>query len=362
MAQALTAAQQTQARSNIGVQKKNYILNGAMMVSQENGATAGTASSYYPVDNIYTGISGTSGVVSAQQIASVTPAGSPNRLRMTVTTADAAVAAADIVWLEDRIEGLRVADLCYGSAIAKTAILQFGVKAPAGTYTVSVTNGALNRCYVAEYVIAAGEANTDVVKSVVIPGDTTGTWLKDNGIGLDVRWGLMVGTTYQQAAGSWQATNMLGSPNQFNFMGTVNNVFELFDVSLTEGSVAPPFVVPDYASELVACQRYYEKASAGDWAPLGVGHATSATTGQIVLFFNTTKRTLPNLSFGAPSDYALTLAAPGTATVTSFTLGGVGLSSAYVVANVAAGLTLGCGTELYRNASAPAPLAFDARL
>ena len=35
--------------------------------------------------------------------------------------------------------------------------------------------------------------------------------------------------------------------NQFNFMGTINNVFELFDVSLTEGTVAPPFQLPDYA-------------------------------------------------------------------------------------------------------------------
>ena len=34
-------------------------------------------------------------------------------------------------------------------------------------------------------------------------------------------------------------------------MGTVNgNAFELFDVSLTEGSVAPPFVVPDYAERV----------------------------------------------------------------------------------------------------------------
>jgi hypothetical protein len=42
-------------------------------------------------------------------------------------------------------------------------------------------------------------------------------------------------------------------------MGTLGNVFHLFDVSLTEGTVAPPFVVPDYASELTLCQRYYEK-------------------------------------------------------------------------------------------------------
>src|SRR4029077_21032044 len=50
VAQSLTSTQQAQARANIGSLKKNYIINGAMMVSQENGATTGTVSGYFPVD------------------------------------------------------------------------------------------------------------------------------------------------------------------------------------------------------------------------------------------------------------------------------------------------------------------------
>jgi hypothetical protein len=70
----------------------------------------------------------------------------------------------------------------------------------------------------------------------------------------------MAGSNYQTAVNTWQSTGlMLATSNQFNFMGTNGNTFELFDVSLTEGSVAPPFVVPDYASELLACQRYWRK-------------------------------------------------------------------------------------------------------
>ena len=41
---------------------------------------------------------------------------------------------------------------------------------------------------------------------------------------------------------------------------TAGNIFELFDVSLTEGTVAPPFQVPDYASELALCQRYFAES------------------------------------------------------------------------------------------------------
>src|SRR6185436_5646431 len=135
-------------------------------------------------------------------------------------------------------EGLRCSDLMFGTASAKTVTVQFGVKAPAGTYCVSIANASVNRSYVAEYVIAVGEANVDVVKSVVIPGDVTGTLAKDNTNGMSLRWGLAAGTTFQQAAGSWDINNAVGSSSQFNFMGTVGNIFELFDVSLTEGSVA----------------------------------------------------------------------------------------------------------------------------
>jgi hypothetical protein len=258
-AQTLTATQKAQARANIDALKKNYILNGAMMVSQQNGTTAGTTSSYYPVDQFFVVFSN-GGATSAAQVASATTGGSPNRLRVTATTADASVAAGDYAYVGQRIEGLRAADLLFGSASAKTITIQFGVKAPAGTYCVTVLNSATDRSYVAEYTISGGEANTDVVKSVTIAGDTSGTWLATSGIGLQIRWGLMCGATYQQAAASWSTASAVGSSNQFNLYGTINNVFELFDVSLTEGSDAPDFQVPDFASELMLCSRYYQKS------------------------------------------------------------------------------------------------------
>lgn len=240
------------------VSPPNRIVNGAMMVSQENGATAGTTNGYYPVDCFSISYNNT-GAVSIAQVASTTPAGSPNRLRITVTTADAAVAADDVLQINQGIEGLRVADLLAGSASAKSVTLRFGVKAPAGTYCIGLRNSTINRSYAAEFTISSGEANTDVVKSVTIQLDQSGTWLKDNGAGMFVTWVLMGGTTYQTTPNTWQAGNYWATANQFNFMGTLSNVFELFDVSLTEGTVAPTYQVPDYASELTLCKRYYQK-------------------------------------------------------------------------------------------------------
>jgi hypothetical protein len=270
IAQTLTANQQAQARSNIALMKKNYVVNGAMMMSQENGAAQGTTNSYYPVDQFLTAISsGTTPTLS--QVAKVTPAGSPNRIRITASLVHASVAASDVFILMQNIEGLRAADLKAGSASAKTVTLQFGVWAPAGTYCVAIRNTANNRSYVAEFTIAAGESYTDVVKSVVIPLDQIGTWPIDNTAGLVISWTLMAGSNFQAAPGSWQAGNLVATANQLNFMGTLNNTFELFDVGLYEGATAPPFMVPDYASELMACMRYWEKTLVVTCAIANVG-------------------------------------------------------------------------------------------
>jgi hypothetical protein len=243
-------------RKNIGVAEKNYILNGAMMVSQENGTASSSTSGYYPVDQFFA-FNSFSGVLNAAQVTSTTPSGSPNRIRLTVGTADTSVAASDNGGIIQSIEGYRLADLLFGTASAQTVVLRFGVKAPAGTYCVAFRNNGNTRSYVAEYTISAGEANTDVVKSVVVPGDLAGTWLSNNGIGMQTAWCIMGGTTYQTTAGSWVSGNYISSPNQVNFMATVGNVFELFDVGLYEGSIAPDFHVPDFASELALCRRYF---------------------------------------------------------------------------------------------------------
>ena len=260
LAQGLTVNQQAQARSNISVLKKNYVINGAMMVSQENGATANNTNNYYPVDMFVHVLNLSGGVAGTAQVFGSTPSGSPNRLHITASTAQASIGAGNYLFSSHSIEGLRAADLKFGSTSAKTITIQFGVKAPAGTYCVAVSNGNSTRSYVAEYVITAGEAGTDVIKSVTIPGDQAGTWASDNTVGINIKWILAAGTTYHTTAGSWVGVNALATANQFNFMGTINNVFQLFDVSLTEGTSAPPFQVPDFAAELAACMRYYEKS------------------------------------------------------------------------------------------------------
>jgi hypothetical protein len=355
-AQTLTASQKAQARSNIDALKKNYIINGAMMVSQENGTTAGTAVGYYPVDMFSYSASAPTAVISTSQITSGTPAGSPNRLRLTVTTADVTVNAGDISSIQHAIEGFRYADLFVSGS--KTITLQFGVKAPAGTYCVSFRNASTNRSYVAEYVIAAGEANTSVMKSVTLATDATGTWAFDNTAGVYINWTLQGGTTYQTAAGGWAAGNFMASPNQFNFLGTNGNIFELFDVGLYEGPAAPVFQVPDYPSELALCQRYL-------YAPLGgsagySGFVVSATIARIAVPFRTIMRAVPTLLTQVVGNVAInTATANGTGS--AVVLNGAGGQGACGLDVTCAGATFTTGQGAVAVLPPPSVL-FNARL
>lgn len=279
----------------IGNVKKNYIINGAMMISQENGSASITTG--YAVDQ-FCKIHTNDGGITVQQVAVPTPGGSSHRLRTTVTVADTAVGASQYSVIYQGIEGLRVADLMFGTTLAKGITLRFGCKGPAGIYSIVYSNNnAAPRNYVAEYTISAGEANTDVVKTVYIPGDQVGTWPKDNTTGGFIYWCLMVGTTYAQAPSVWTSTpTIIGSTNQFNFMATVGNVFDLFDVWMGDGTAAPPYVVPDYPSELQLCLRYWEKTYHNI-----AGSQDNASNNHITWFFKVTKRAVPTFTAAAGS-------------------------------------------------------------
>jgi len=262
--QTLTQAQLDQVWANLGINaaaQKNYIINGAMMVSQENGSTAAAVSGYYPVDQFSPTWTGAA-VFTSAQVTSRTPGGSPNRLRLTVTSGLGSVGSSDYAVISSPLEGLRLVDLGLGTSAAKTVTLRFGFKGPAGTYAVSFRNGTVNRSYASPFTISAAEANTDVVRSVTVLLDQTGTWSTDNTLGMYVGWTLYAGSSYQTTANTWVAGSFVnvtgGGTNNPN-----GSVYELFDVSMTIGTYAPPFQVPEFVEQLLLCQRYVYPVALG---------------------------------------------------------------------------------------------------
>jgi hypothetical protein len=239
---------------------KNYIVNPGMRISQENGTTSGTASGYYPADQWNLTYS-QDGTLTTEQVASATPGGSTHRTRLTVTTADASLAAGQYALFNHYLEGLRAADLLWGTASAKDVVVRFGFKGPAGTYAFAISNQAGDRAYVREFTISGGEANTDTIQTLTFPSETSGTWGTANTLSFILRLCFGTGSTFQTTADAWQTGVYFGTSSTTNGIGTVSSVFELFDVGMyadpDSTGIAPPFVLPNYDEDLRACQRYY---------------------------------------------------------------------------------------------------------
>lgn len=276
-------------------QTRSRIVNGAMQVSQENGdtASAGTAANagYYMADQFQGRWGISPGVMVAARGGAFGFNGSLKCAYTNVTTAKGALAAADYAVITQHIEGVRVADFQWGTASAKQAILRFTVQAAvAGTYSVRLTNSGSTRSYIAQFTLLAA---TPTTVTLVIPGDTTGTWLKDTGLGVSIDFGIGLGSNYLGVLG-WQAGNFYSAPGQVNGV-SATGTFIISDVALyldpQNTGVAPAWQMPDEAEELQACQRYYEKGQSR-WD----GYVTNGFVFSTPASFKALKRIAPAVS------------------------------------------------------------------
>lgn len=234
---------------------RNRIINGGMTIDQRNAGAAVTANGAYPVDRFVVG-NGTDGAFSAQRD-TVAPAGFINSLKVTTTTADATLTTTQGLLLAQYIEGLNVSDLAWGTASAQPITLSFWVRSSlTGTFGGSIQNSSLDRSYPFTYTISA--ANTFEYKTITIAGDTTGTWLTTNGIGLRLWFGLGVGPDRSGTAGAWAGADYRSATGAVSVVGTLNATFYITGVQLEKGSTATPFEFRSYGTELALCQRYFE--------------------------------------------------------------------------------------------------------
>jgi hypothetical protein len=282
---------------------RNRIINGAMMIDQRNAGasiTVASGSDSYPVDRMFCYVeAGSSGTFTAQQSTTV-PAGFKNSVVLTTATADSSIGAAEGYSFQHRVEGLNVADLGWGTANAQSVTLSFWVRSSlTGTFAGSVTNGSFNRAYVFNYTISA--ANTWEYKTVTIAGDTSGTWLTTNGIGLIVYLSIGAGSNYNQTAGSWGSFGY-STAGAVNVIATSGATFYITGVQLEAGTAASPFENRLYGTELSLCQRYYvDLANNGGsvqnlYRAIGFGSTYSTTQGSYVVQVPVPMRVVPSLT------------------------------------------------------------------
>jgi hypothetical protein len=241
---------------------KNRIINGGMTIDQRNAGASVTVNSTantYSVDRFYGVGQSADGVFTLQQDTSA-PVGFINSLKATVTTADASIGATQIYRISQSIEGQNTLDLGFGSANAKTVTVSFWVRSSlTGTFGGHLANSGFTRAYPFTYTISV--ADTWEYKTVTVAGDTSGTWLTTNGIGITVSFIMGMGSTYTGTANAWNAGLYFAPTGGTNVIGTLNATFYITGVQLEKGSTATPFEFRSIGTELGLCQRYYESSS-----------------------------------------------------------------------------------------------------
>jgi len=305
----INASQQASFVNNVSMPNtfgfKNRIINGGMTVSQYNGTSSVTVTNAYVIDRFAircdTGSSNTEGQ------STTAPTGFINSLVFTTGTgASPGSSAQNRIY--QGIEGLNVTDLGWGTANAKTVTLSFWVRSSlTGQFGGVLNNSAFNRSYPFTYTISS--ANTWIQISITIPGDTSGTWLTTNGVGIGVFFDLGMGSTFvpSSSAGNntWNGSDYRGAYGDTAVVGTSGATFYITGVQLEVGAQATSFDYRPYGTELALCQRYcycVPGTTAGD--RVGGGFIFSSTGGIFYVYFPVYMRASPTL-LGTPSPISL---------------------------------------------------------
>jgi hypothetical protein len=246
-----------------------------MRINQRNlGTVTVTASGYNTVDRWQANQTASS-KYSVQQ-STTAPTGFSNSILCTSLSAYS-VSSSDIFFLVQNIEGYNVSDLDWGTANAKTVTISFWTRSSlTGTFGGALANSTQDYCYPFTYTISA--ANTWEQKSVTITGATAGTWVTNNGIGLQVIFGLGGGSTRSATAGSWTTSSIYTATGATSVVGTNGATFYITGVQLEIGSTATPFERRLYNQELANCQRYYETSYEGVKVPTNVTNSQVIST------------------------------------------------------------------------------------
>ena len=331
MSRARTFADLATASEEGSLASPNLLINGDMAISQRATSLSGqTGTSIRCVDrfNIVEGADAAFDVAQS----STAPDGFNNSLKIDTATADSSLASTQYASVYQRLEGLDVQQLLFGTSSAKSVTLSFYVRSNVtGTYSVTMSLADASSGYQSQ-TYSISSANTWEKKTITFIGDTTTAIPDDNTNAFAIDWCLGSGTGYTSGGATGQAwssdvTKYFGG-HAVNIMSSTDNEWLLTGVQLEIGEVATPFKYESHEYNLQRCQRYYEEGYIG----FG-GNFTHATHYQFHQHgFNTPKRT--------DDGYTMTLTVDNEYSITTFnTVYRRDFSGVGIVAYGAAGYT-----------------------
>jgi len=236
---------------------KNLVINGAMQIAQRG--TSSNSTGYTTVDRWTSFLSNSTLSVTVSQSTDA-PDGFSNSFKWE-TTAGATLNTNTILGVQQWVEAQTLQQLGYGTTSAKKLTLSFWVKSSVtGTFAVSFYEDDDSRMIGSTYTI--NTANTWEKKNITIDGDTIGVIDNDNGAGLKPIFHIASGSDFTSTDNtSWGAYSggKWAYGHVTNTLATSTGTWQLTGVQLEVGESATEFEHRPYTTELLLCQRYYQR-------------------------------------------------------------------------------------------------------
>ena len=267
---ALTKVDQTMV-SNQVFGRRNLFINGKMQIATRAATASGqTGTGYFTVDR-WEFVASSAGTWDISQSTTV-PSGEgfAYSQKLDCTTADSSLDAGNLLLWRQKIEGINLQKLKYGTSSAEKLTLSFWVRsAKTGTYIVELNNENSGGAKKQSQSYTISSADTWEKKTITFAGDTATAFENTTDGELLVYFWLAAGSTYTGGGSlntSWNSgvANNTRAKGQVNLADSTSNDWYITGIQLEAGDNATPFEHISYAEELRDCERYYQELPVQD--------------------------------------------------------------------------------------------------
>lgn len=218
-----------------------------------------------------------------------------------VTTADAAIAAAD-GWSHEYV----ITGYDYQSLHQREITVSFWFKFIAGggsglsapyTFSLYLQNSARNRSHVANFTVSADSTWEKITKTITL--DSTGTWELDADAGLRFGICLGAGANYQGTVDTWEGADDRATSSTDNGHDATDNEFRIAQMQINIGDTALPFYQPTISTVEQNVEYYIQKwglnnDDVSDAMFGGVGNGASQL--DVMVMFRSLMRASPTMT------------------------------------------------------------------
>ena len=281
---------------------RNILINGAMRIRQR-GDVANAGNEYGGPDRWF--FWKNDGAFNISQTDTV-PAGQgfKNSYKIDCTSVSG-TSGANYVGILQKLEGVDVQRLKYGSSNAESLTLSFWIRSTkTGTYIATLENKDQTKHISKSYTVSA--SNTWEKKTITFPGDTAAGFDNDTGESLKLILWVFAGSSYTSGtlATSWASVVDANSAvGQVNAGDNTSNDIYFTGIQLEPGTTATEFEHRSYHDELNRCLRYYWNVAKGNDVAFVSGYAHSSSYLNWLHRFPVPMRATPSLEQTTGTNY-----------------------------------------------------------